>query len=87
MRAGVVTWLLAFVLAVAGGLAGCGDDDSGDSAEEICCSCVENHSCGGAAFSFGACVPDGYHGNVDLTIDATCVAAHCADECSGAQFQ
>lgn len=78
--------LLLLSVVVALGMVACGDDDAGTTAEERCCACVRDHDCGGPQFTFGACVPDGYYGTVDLGVDATCLGDHCADECDGAQF-
>jgi len=68
-------------------LGACGEDGPGDSAEELCCACVNDNSCGGASFSFGECVFEAYHGNVDLEIDAACVSSSCSNDCENAQFQ
>jgi len=84
-----VVKMLAIAALAAGLCCGCGDDDDGPgtTAEEECCSCVEQNDCADDGFSFGECVPDGYHGEVDLEIDHACVDEHCADECDGASFQ
>jgi hypothetical protein len=80
-------WLVVATVLAAGGIVACGDDGPDESAEEACCACVRDNSCGGTGFTFGECVPDGYAGNVDLGIDATCVANNCSDECEDASFQ
>jgi hypothetical protein len=48
---------------------------------------VQTERCGGDSFSYGECVPDGYHG-IDLVgYDFDCISDTCATECAGASFR
>ena len=78
--------VVALAASVAFSAVACGDDEPGDSAEELCCSCLEQNSCGDASFDFATCVYDGYRGSTPMAIDQTCLANNCADDCDGSNF-
>lgn len=85
-------WMLVLGLMAALAVTACENDDDGpgSTVEELCCACVDENGCGNDDFSFGACVPDGYAGQLadddPFGVDLICVDTHCATLCADHAF-